>query len=133
MNVRNIACVVIMLLAGVAWAAPQQVVNAEEAIEASGWHATTVELKAQAPVQLAVQGLRHVDKGFTVYVMTPDDFAHFQRREMFHHVEAFHGLKVRSLTQTATLPPGKWVFVVHNSENWLRTMIVRVRVVVDPV
>ncbi len=137
-NARNVvrtvvvALAVVVGLAGVAPAAPQHMIDEEQVIAAATFHARTIKIAVAAPVQLVVQGLRYADKGFMVYVMSPEDFAHFQRREPFHYFEALYGLKIRSFTQTATLPAGDWVFVVHNSENLIRSMVVRVRIVVDP-
>ena len=47
-------------------------------------------------------------------------------------MEALQGLKVRSLSRTATLAPGAWTVIVANTENIINGMVVRLRIVSDP-
>jgi hypothetical protein len=60
------------------------------------------------------------------------DLDNFRSHATFHHISALQGLKVRSFSQTATIPAGSWTVVVQNSENIFNTMVVHLRVVSNP-
>lgn len=123
-----------LLLAGFlpAHASPQRLLDEEIVVAAHNWHSRSFKLGVPSPVQLTIQGVRNTDKGFTIYLVSPAEFDHFQRGESFHYVGAFSGIKVRSLNQTALLSAGDWVFIVQNSENIYRDMVTHVRITVDP-
>lgn len=113
-------------------AKPQLVLDEELAVGARGWQSRGFTLSSPAPIQVVAQGVKHADKGFTVYVMASSELEHLKQHVEFQHISAFYGPKVRSLTRTATLGAGAWTVVVMNSENLLNTMVVHLRVVADP-
>jgi hypothetical protein len=76
-------------------------------------------------------GVRYTEKGFTVYVMKTDELDNFRRRVTFHHVPELEGLKIHSFTHRHAARR-RMRIVVHNPEDLLRTMVVHLRVVIDP-
>jgi hypothetical protein len=108
------------------------IVDEELAVDADGWQSRGFNLPSAHPIQVSADGLKHADKGFTVYVMEADQLDKFRNGDTFQHIPSLQGLKVRSYRETATLPAGSWIVVVRNSENILNTMVVHLRVVVDP-
>lgn len=78
--------------------------------------------RGKAPRQQGIHALRR----------RRDRARHLRQRTTFEYVSGFQGLKVRSFSHSATLRAGAWTVVVMNSENILNTMVVRLRVVVDP-
>jgi len=113
-------------------AKPQIIVDEEVAVTASGWQSRSFTLNSPRPVQVVAEGKLHANKGFTLHVMDATGLDNLQQRTTFEYVSGFQGLKVRSFSHTATLGAGTWTVVVMNSENILNTMVVRLRVVVDP-
>jgi hypothetical protein len=111
---------------------PQVIVDEEIAVSAGGWQSRSFVLPSPRPIQVTAEGKTHTDKGFSLYVMNSSELNKFRQRTTFRHVPAFQGLKVRSLSNTATLPNGEWTIVVANTENILNTMVVQLRVVGDP-
>ncbi|HET9624582.1 MAG TPA: hypothetical protein VFP84_24610 [Kofleriaceae bacterium] len=113
-------------------ATPQVVVDEEVAVDAGGWQARSFRLSSAGPIQVTAEGRKDTDKGFNVFVMSASELPNLEQDTTFSHVPDLQGLKIRSFSKTATLPAGDWTVVVMNSENILRTMVVRLRVVVDP-
>ena len=120
-------------LVGRAVRSPQVVANEEIAIPASGAQMRGFTLSSPAPVSVEVQGRKNTDKGFMVYVMPSDEWEKFKGGAgTFQQMSEFHGLDVRSFEHTGTLPAGSWAVVVQNSQNFMNTMVVQIRVVIDP-
>jgi hypothetical protein len=113
-------------------ARPQVIVDEEDAVSAGGWQSRGFSLSSARPVQVFVDGRKHTDKGFSLYVMELSELRNFSRKATFRHILALQGLKIRSFSKIATLPAGEWAVVVFNSENIINTLIVHLRVVVDP-
>ncbi|HEY0480500.1 MAG TPA: hypothetical protein VGD37_23450 [Kofleriaceae bacterium] len=113
-------------------AQPQVIVDEELAVSAGGWQSRGFTLPSPRPIQVTTEGRKNSDKGFSLYVMNSSELDNFKQKTRFMHVPAFQGLKVRSFSNTATLPAGEWTVVVANSENILKTMVVHLRVVANP-
>ncbi len=111
---------------------PQVIIDEELAVSAGGWQSRSFTLPSPRPIQVATEGKKHTDKGFSLYVMNSSELQHFKQKTTFRHIPALQGLKVRSFSNTATLPAGEWAVVVANSENIINTMVVHLRVVADP-
>jgi hypothetical protein len=113
---------------------PQQQVLVEEefAVNSSGTQVRTFTLAASRRIELKVEGVKDAAKGFMVYVMKSEEVPKFTQKQAFRSVPGFDGVKVRSFAHTEALPAGSWSAVIQNSENILKTMIVRVKVVADP-
>ncbi len=111
---------------------PQVVVDEEVAVGASGWQTRGFSLPDARPVQVMAEGRSNADKGFMVYVMDTVNCAKFSKGQSAQHFASFEGLKIRSFTHTDTLPAGSYCAAVQNSENIFNTMVVHLRVVVDP-
>ncbi|WP_433926792.1 hypothetical protein AB3662_28225 [Sorangium cellulosum] len=118
--------------AGVNVRTPQVVVDEEMAIDAGGWQARGFSLPSPRPVQITAQGVKHTDKGFRVLLMDAAQLESFKARKEFRHIPSFEGLKIRSYSHTGELPSGSWVAVVANSENIINSMVVKLKIVVDP-
>jgi hypothetical protein len=111
---------------------PQVIFDEEIAVDAGGWQSRSFTLSSTQAIQVVAEGKTHTDNGFSLYVMAPSELQNFRQETAFRHIPDFEGLKVRSLSRTATLPAGTWVVVVANTENYLNTMAVKLRVVGDP-
>lgn len=118
--------------AGNAIRSPQVLVNEDWIVDAGGMKWLEVTVPTARPVSVQVQGLRDSAKGFSVYRVSMDELRNLKARKAFRHDPAFHGDKVRRFEHTATVAQGKMAFVVVNSENLLNSMMVRVKIVVDP-
>lgn len=120
-------------LVGRAVRSPQVMVNEEIAIDASGAQMRGFTLSSPAPVSVEVQGRKNTDKGFMVFVMPESEWEKFKGGAgTSQQMSEFQGLKVRSFEHTGTLPAGSWAVVVQNSQNFMNTMAVQLRVVIDP-
>ncbi len=111
---------------------PQVVADEEVTVAAHAWRGPGFTLPSPRAVRIVADGKKHTEKGFRLYVMAPEELANLEKRKPFRDVPSFEGLKVHSFDKTETLPAGSWCVVVHNSENLLQTMVVHLRVVVDP-
>lgn len=118
--------------AGVNVRTPQVVIDEEMAIDADGWQARGFSLPSPRPVQVTAQGIKHTDKGFRVFLMDSAQLKNFKEKNEFRHIPSFEGLKIRSYSHTGELPAGSWVAVVVNSENIINSMVVKLKIVVDP-
>lgn len=108
------------------------VIDEEVAIPQGSAQSRTFTLRAPRSVRVSAEGRKHSDKGFSLYVIPENQWEAFKLGGQFQQLDAFHGLKVRQISRTSAVPAGRWTVVVHNSENMMRTAIVRVRVVIDP-
>jgi hypothetical protein len=111
---------------------PDIVVDEEVAVGPEGSQARGFTIPSARPVEVVADGTKHADKGFTVYVIASNEWDNFKAGKTFAHIPSFDGLKVRSFKHTEVLPPGSWTVVVKNSENFLNTMVVHLRITVDP-
>jgi hypothetical protein len=118
---------------GAAIRGTQVVVDEEIAVDARGAQMRGVTMPSERPVQVQVEGKTHADKGFTVYVMALSEWDNFQNGKQFRQLPSFEGLKVRSFGHVETLPAGSWAVVVQNSENIFNTMVVHLKITIDPV
>jgi hypothetical protein len=121
-----------MEAAGNAIRSPQVVVDEDWIIDSGGMKWLEVTLPSARPVSIRVQGLRDTGKGFSVYRVAPAELGKLKKGKSFKHDPAFHGERVRRFEHIGTVAEGKMAFVVVNSENLLDSMVVRVRIVVDP-
>jgi hypothetical protein len=112
--------------------APQVIADEEIAVSASGAQMRGFTLPDDRPVQVIAEGVRHADKGFMVFLMSSSETDKFAKGEEFRHLASFEGLKVRSFEHSETVAAGSWTVVVQNSENLMNTMVVHLRIVVDP-
>jgi hypothetical protein len=116
--------------------APQVVTDKDLTVPAHAWHAPGFVLPSPRTVHVAVEGKKHAEKGFRLYVMTAEDLLGFEKKKPFHDAPSFEALpgetRSHAIDRSDTLPPGSWTVVVYNSENARMPMVVHLRVVVDP-
>lgn len=111
---------------------PQVVTDEEMVVSAGGAQSLSFTLPSERPVKVTVRGVRDTAKGYNVYLMKDEDWSDFKAHRQFNYFEKLSYLKTGGFEKTATLPPGRWNIVVHNSENILNDMSVHIKVVVDP-
>lgn len=111
---------------------PQVVVDEEWVVDAGGVRWVEVTLPSRREALFEVDGRSHSSKGFSVYRVSGSEIDNVRNRRDFRHDPAFHGKKVRRFKAREYAPRGRTAFVVANSENLLRSMSVRVKVVIDP-
>jgi hypothetical protein len=111
---------------------PQVLVDEDWVIDAGGLRFVTATLPDARPVSVTYEGGRDSGKGFSVYRVNADQLALLKSRKSFSYDPQFSREKVKSFKFSGTVPQGATAFVVVNSENLLKSMSVRVRIVIDP-
>jgi hypothetical protein len=111
---------------------PRVIVDQEIAVSAHGAQMRGFTLPAAHTVEVVAEGRRHANKDFNVYVIPASEWPNFTKGTSARQVQEFEGLKVRSFGHKGTLSAGSWAVVVQNSENIFETMVVHLKVVIDP-
>lgn len=111
---------------------PEIVADEEFTVDAGGSQMRGFGLPGPRPVKVEVLGRRDTDKGFSVYMIDQSEWDAFKAGRKFEQYPTFEGLKVRSMTKTASMPAGRYAVVVRNSENMFNSMSVHLKITVDP-
>jgi len=111
---------------------PEVVCDEELVVEANGAQMRGLTLPSARPLLVEATALKNADKGFNVYVMEMKDWEAFSQGARFRYFMALSAPKVTRFRRVATLPEGSYAVVVQNSENFLKAMAVRLKVVADP-
>jgi hypothetical protein len=111
----------------------QELVNEEWVLPTRDVHRLSFTLSRDVPVHIAMTPVKHVEKGVTLRVIPPEDLDACMGRSQgsCRSLGSFDGFRVRTFSHTDTIPAGRWMFFVANTENILRTATVHVRVVVN--
>jgi hypothetical protein len=111
----------------------QELVNEEWVLPTRDVHRLSFTLSRDVPVHIEMTPVKHVEKGVTLRVIPPEDLDACMGRSQgsCRSLGSFDGFRVRTFSHTDTIPAGRWMFFVANTENILRTATVHVRVVVN--
>lgn len=112
--------------------APQELVNEEWVIKQGDAHIKVFTLTADANIAIEVTAVKDADKGFSVRIVDEKYGDSCLADPRCLGEAQFAGISTRSYSRTQTLKPGRWKFYVQNSENMLKSMTVKVHVVVNP-
>jgi len=112
--------------------APQVVVNETISIPASGHQGRGFSIPDSRAVKVEVVGVRDTAKGFSVNLISPDEWGNISNGREFTRLAAFHGLKVSGMNETTRLPAGRYMIVVSNTQNIFNSMEVSLKITIDP-
>ncbi|MBS2024275.1 MAG: hypothetical protein JST92_17880 [Deltaproteobacteria bacterium] len=124
-----------LLVAYSSMAAPQPIVEEELAIPSGQVQLRSFVLGQSANVSLSIDGRKHTDKGFTVYLIRGDvsEWEKVKAHKHFDHIVGFQGLKTKAMTHSEPLPEGRYTLAVANTENLMNTMVVAIHLTIDPI
>lgn len=103
-------------------------------IDAGGTQTVDFDLSYQTRVLVEMTPVRDVDKGISLSLVLAEDVnACLGRVEgQCRGVAAFNEPRVRATKHAETVPAGRWVLLVRNSENLINAATVRVHIVANP-
>lgn len=130
---KKLALLAVPLMSVIAFAEPKTLVDDEWVISAGASQGKVVTVTGAKPLKVVVEGLQDTKKGFTVRVLPETVWNDFIAKKLTKKglADYEHGVQVM-YRKTHKLEAGNWAVVVENSENMLKSMSVRVKMIIDP-
>lgn len=131
--VNKFALAATILLSFSTLAEPKTLVNDEWVIKPGVTKGEVISLGGDKPLRVIVEGLQDAKKGFTVRVLPEKVWNDYVAKKVTAKglTDYVHGVQVM-YRKTHKLEKGNWAVVVENSENMLKSISVRVKMIVDP-
>jgi hypothetical protein len=130
---KKLAFAAAFLLSLNAAAESKTLVNDEWVIKPNAIQGRVITLGGDKPLKVIVEGLQDTKKGFTVRILPEKIWNDYVAKKVTAKGldDYIHGVQV-VYRKTHKLEKGNWAVVVENTQNMLKSMSVRVKMIVDP-